>query len=337
MHSKSRSSRRAHGLGFSSLPTALLLVALPALVPATALGQGTTVMHCNVVGIGGDNANFRGIRFQVDQDFTAVEVHINGSSAGAFSFDVELRRSTGYVDPVIATASVAANLPGAAGVTPYPAVLIDFAQTIVVSGTETFTLKALNIVGAGAMYWEVAGIGNIPCPDAEVTNENNTATPTMRTSACGFRVIDSSGPTIIGTNYCISNANSTGQIGRIDAYGSPLISANDVTLTATRLPNNSFMHFITSTTSAQINNPGGSLGNLCITGSIGRYIGPGQIQNTGATGSASLVLNLSQIPHPSLGFISATPGPRHFQAWHRDSVSGAAVSNFTDATTVTFL
>jgi len=140
----------------------------------------------------------------------------------------------------------------------------------------------------------------------------------------------------IGTNYCITNPNSTGNSGRIDAYGTPIIASNNVTLTATQLPNNAFLYFITSTSQAQINNPGGSLGNLCITGAIGRYTGPGQIQNTGGTGSASLVLNLTQIPHPSLGLISAVPGPRHFQAWHRDSVGGAAVSNFTDALSVTF-
>jgi hypothetical protein len=141
----------------------------------------------------------------------------------------------------------------------------------------------------------------------------------------------------IGNNYCISNPNSTGQIGRIDAYGSALVAANNVTLSATRLPTNAFMYFLTSTTTAQTNNPGGSLGNLCLGGAIGRYTGAGQIQNTGGTGSANLVLNLNQIPTPT-GFVSAMAGQtRNFQAWHRDSVGGAAVSNFTDATGIGFL
>jgi len=142
--------------------------------------------------------------------------------------------------------------------------------------------------------------------------------------------------TPIGTNYCNSVPNSTGNIGRIDAFGSPLVSANNVTLTASLLPNNAFMYFITSTTTAQINNPGGSLGNLCLGGAIGRYTGPGQIQNTGTTGSGSLVLNLNQIPTPT-GFVSAMAGQsRSFQTWHRDSVGGAAVSNFTDGLEVQF-
>jgi len=139
----------------------------------------------------------------------------------------------------------------------------------------------------------------------------------------------------IGTNYCISNPNSTGQIGRIDAYGSPLIAANNVTLTATRLPANAFMYFLTSTTPGQTNNPGGSQGNLCLGGAIGRYTGPGQILNSGPTGTNSLILNLNQIPTPT-GFVSAVVGTRNFQCWHRDSVAGVATSNFTDATAVMF-
>ena len=331
-HCSSQSPRR------STITKGLLLAALPALLSASALSQGATVLHCNVVGGGGDNANFRGIRFHVDQSFNAVEVHVNGSAAGAFSFDVELRRSTGYVDPVIATQSVVANLPGAAGVTPYPAVLIDFGPTIAVSGgTETFTLKAINISGPSSMFWEVAGIGNIPCPDAEVTNENNTATPTMRTSACGLRVIDSSGPQIIGTNYCQANPNSTGQIGALDAIGSAVVTNNDVTLQVANLPTNAFLYFLVSSTQAQTNNPGGSEGNLCLGGSIGRYVGPGQILTSDALGAASLVLDLNSVPQPT-GAISVMPGQTwNFQAWHRDSNMGAAVSNFTVATSVPFI
>jgi len=140
----------------------------------------------------------------------------------------------------------------------------------------------------------------------------------------------------LGTNYCNTNPNSTGNSGRIDAFGSPIASANNVTLTATSLPNNAFLFFLCSTTQAQINNPGGSQGNLCLGGAIGRYVGAGQIQNTGATGSASLALNLTNTPQPT-GSVSIAAGQTwNFQAWHRDVVGGGAVSNFTDATTVLF-
>jgi hypothetical protein len=118
--------------------------------------------------------------------------------------------------------------------------------------------------------------------------------------------------------------------------GSASIAANDLTLEASRLPNNSFGYFITSLTQAITPNPGGSQGVLCVGGQIGRYTGPGQIKNSGATGAFSLLLNLNQIPTPT-GFVPALVGQtRSFQSWHRDSVGGAPTSNFTNGLSVTF-
>jgi hypothetical protein len=71
-------------------------------------------------------------------------------------------------------------------------------------------------------------------------------------------------------------------------------------------------------------------------GSIGRYVGPGQVQNTGATGGFSLQLDLTQTPTPT-GFVVVAAGETwHFQTWHRDAVGGVATSNFTDAVSITF-
>ena len=82
--------------------------------------------------------------------------------------------------------------------------------------------------------------------------------------------------------------------------------------------------------------PGGSRGNLCLGGAIGRYVGPGQIKNSGATGSFMLALNLTQTPTPT-GLVSVLPGEAwNFQAWHRDAVGGVATSNFTDGVRVQF-
>jgi hypothetical protein len=140
----------------------------------------------------------------------------------------------------------------------------------------------------------------------------------------------------LGTNYCTANLNSTGQTGLIIASGSVSVAANDLTLEASRLPNYAFGYFLTSSNQASVPNPGGSLGVLCLGGNIGRYTGPGQIQNTGTTGAFYLLLDLSQVPTPS-GFVSAAVGEtRNFQAWHRDSVGGAAVSNLTNGLQVTF-
>jgi hypothetical protein len=140
----------------------------------------------------------------------------------------------------------------------------------------------------------------------------------------------------IGVNYCTANANSTGQTGLISGAGSAAVAANNLTLEATRLPNNSFGYFLTSLTQASTPNPGGSQGVLCLGGAIGRYTGPGQIKNTGLIGEFSLLLNLTQIPTPT-GFVSAVVGQtRNFQSWHRDSVGGVATSNFTNGLAVTF-
>ena len=145
-----------------------------------------------------------------------------------------------------------------------------------------------------------------------------------------------SGPVGVGTNYCTANNNSTGQTGLISGSGSASIAANNLTVEASRLPNNAFGFFITSLTQGNTPNPGGSAGVLCLGGQIGRYVGPGQIKNTGSTGAFELLLNLNSIPTPS-GSVPAVVGQtRNFQAWHRDVSGGTATSNFTNGLAVTF-
>jgi hypothetical protein len=144
-----------------------------------------------------------------------------------------------------------------------------------------------------------------------------------------------SGPGTVGTNYCTANMNSTGQTGLLTGTGSASVAANNLTLEASRLPNNAFGYFLTSTTQAVTPNPGNSQGILCIGGQIGRYTGPGQIKNTGMTGSFSLLIDLTQVPTPT-GFVAAVVGEtRNFTTWHRD-VGTTATSNFTNGLSVTF-
>ncbi|MEZ6017183.1 MAG: hypothetical protein R3F49_18845 [Planctomycetota bacterium] len=141
----------------------------------------------------------------------------------------------------------------------------------------------------------------------------------------------------VGLNYCASNVNSTGVMGELRGAGSAVVANNDLTLEAQHLPVNSFGFFLTSLSQAVTPNPGGSQGILCLGGLIGRYVGPGQIKNSGVNGEFSLLLNLNQVPTPN-GFTSAMVGQtRSFQAWHRDASGGAATSNFTNGLAVTFL
>lgn len=140
----------------------------------------------------------------------------------------------------------------------------------------------------------------------------------------------------VGELYCMANANSTGATASIAANGSTAASDNDLTLTASDLPTFGFGFFITSQTQGFVAMPGGSMGNLCLTASIGRYVGPGQIQNSGAAGSFSLVLDLGAVPQPS-GTVSVVAGESwSFQAWYRDMGPMGASSNFTNGVEISF-
>jgi hypothetical protein len=145
------------------------------------------------------------------------------------------------------------------------------------------------------------------------------------------------GPYGIGTNYCTATQNSTGTSGIIAALGSPSVAANDVTLRADRLPRNAFSCFLTSRDQGFVAHPAGSSGNLCLGGTIGRYVGPGQIQNSGQAGSIVLALNLAHTPQPT-GFVAIVAGDTwNFTCWHRQSdVGGVASSNFTDGLSIGF-
>lgn len=141
----------------------------------------------------------------------------------------------------------------------------------------------------------------------------------------------------LGASYCTPVANSTTRTGSIAALGSDLVVDDQVSLVAYDLPLQSFGFFLTSRTQGAIQQPGGSQGVLCLSGSIGRYVGPGQIRHTGTVGFFALQLALGAMPTPT-GLVSVLAGQTwNFTAWHRDSSSGGATSNFTNAASVLFL
>lgn len=142
----------------------------------------------------------------------------------------------------------------------------------------------------------------------------------------------------IGDRYCSPAVpNSTGAPGVLIAVGSASVSQNNVELVGSSLPAGSFGLFLTSRTQGLVMNAGGSVGNLCLGGAIGRYIGPGQVQNSGSAGQIRLVLDLTRTPTPT-GLEAIQAGETwSFTAWHRDSIGGAATSNFTDAVAIDFL
>ncbi|MDG1491074.1 MAG: VCBS repeat-containing protein, partial [Planctomycetota bacterium] len=140
-----------------------------------------------------------------------------------------------------------------------------------------------------------------------------------------------------GVAFCGPAApNSTGLAGSIEATGSLHVSTNRLTLRATNLPQSSVGFFLTSQAQGFTPNPGGSQGALCLGGSIGRFVGPGQIRNSGSNSAFSLTLNLAQQPTPT-GLVQVQPGDTwNFQTWFRDVAGGQATSNFTGAVELTF-
>ena len=138
---------------------------------------------------------------------------------------------------------------------------------------------------------------------------------------------------LLGESYCgPAVTNSTGNPGVCDAWGSTFVVLNDVTLTGSDLPTNEFSFFVVSETQAFVQGPGGSQGNLCLGGNIGRYAN--DIMNTGSSGSVSLTIDLDSIPTTPSS--SVQPGDTwSFQLWHRDKNPGNT-SNFTDGRAIQF-
>ena len=144
-------------------------------------------------------------------------------------------------------------------------------------------------------------------------------------------------PTAVGQSYCGPGApNSIGMSAAMFGLGSTEAADNQLEIGATGLPPFSFSFFIVSTAQGFVTQPGGSQGNLCLSGAIGRYTGPGQIQQSNLAGNIALTLDITQTPQP-LGFVSVTAGETwNYQAWYRDSTPAGASSNFTDGLSVTF-
>jgi len=136
----------------------------------------------------------------------------------------------------------------------------------------------------------------------------------------------------IGTNYCDpAVANSTGLPAEISAVGSELVADNNVTLFAKQLPPNQAGYFLTSLTSGFVQNPGGSQGNLCLGGAIGRY--SDSVMNAGPAGEFQLTIDLTDMP---VGGVAVLPGETwYFTTWYRD-VNPTNTSNFTNGLQIDF-
>ena len=102
------------------------------------------------------------------------------------------------------------------------------------------------------------------------------------------------------------------------------------------LPPGAFTLLLASRMQGNVPNAGGGQGTLCLSGEVGRFLEPGQVQSAALDGSASLQLHLPQIPQPT-GFVAAMTGESwNFQAWYRDANPGPT-SNLKDGIEITLL
>ncbi len=139
----------------------------------------------------------------------------------------------------------------------------------------------------------------------------------------------------VGTTYCGPAApNSTGSPGLLSAEGSAVAADNDLTLLASNLPANLLVLGITSQTQGFVPMAGGSMGNLCLSGSFGRFISLAGLSSP--TGTFAISADLGALPQP-VGTVAVVAGETwNFQAWHRDVVAGQGTSNFTAGLSILF-
>ncbi len=140
---------------------------------------------------------------------------------------------------------------------------------------------------------------------------------------------------LIGTTYCgPAAANSANALGAsISLSGTNVAGHGAMQLNAKGLPPFAFGFFLASPGQDFVMGPGGSQGNLCLGGAVGRYVGPGQIQQSSAEGRFSLSIDPGAMMTPSGPILPPFGQTWNFQAWFRDA-NPTATSNFTDAASV---
>ena len=123
----------------------------------------------------------------------------------------------------------------------------------------------------------------------------------------------------------------------IGACGSTAVADNNLRIYGNFMPVGVTGLLLCSRESGLVLNPGGSQGNLCLGGSIGRFAARPFTTFAGGWvgGEAYVTVDLTAMPQPG-GMIPVLPGDTwHFQMWFRDSNPGPT-SNFTSAMALEF-
>lgn len=208
---------------------------------------------------------------------------------------------------------------------------LDAAATNQVSGTISVLVGA----GGGFTPGPILALGN---PDemaaADLNGDGLPELAAGQRQAAGVTIFRN---TTVRTgsiaSYCLVNANSTGLEALLGATGAPSLAQNAITLSATQLPVDTFGMFVVSGTQDFVPMAGGSAGNLCLGGMIGRY--SMDVRNSMAAGRIDFPIDLTSIPTPT-GTVAAAAGETwNYQLWFRDRVGGANTSNYTNGLAIT--
>ena len=141
--------------------------------------------------------------------------------------------------------------------------------------------------------------------------------------------------------YCgQSEVNSLGLGARLRARagaGPAGGAASTLRLDAVDLPPGATTLFLTGRGVASLPGAGGALGTLCLGGTLGRFVAPGQVLTANAGGAAGQDVDPLALPSGGLLLPVAVGDVWAFQAWYRDvDASGNPVSRLTDAVLATF-
>ena len=136
----------------------------------------------------------------------------------------------------------------------------------------------------------------------------------------------------LGRSTCPAEPNSTGEPARMEANGSLSARAGDLVLRAKELPADRLGMFLVSREPGFVSHPGGSAGNLCLAGLVGRF--RASVASSGPDGEIEYRVDTRRIPQA--GGAPILPGETwHFQCWFRDPVPGAR-TNFSDGLGIRF-
>lgn len=134
-------------------------------------------------------------------------------------------------------------------------------------------------------------------------------------------------------SFCPGEANSWGQNGKLEGMGSTTVSDNTFGLFVSQIPWQESTLLLNSPAQGFVTNPGGSQGNLCLSGGIGRH--KAQLQPTTNNAKLYFHIDMNALPRPNgqPPITAIQPGDTWcFQAWYRDGSD----TNFTEAIEVTF-